>query len=244
MSGGCQSFPHSPSSVPTNFGVNSEPEIIQSEISRAEPFPSGRNTNILVPVQTLVQRTQRRGVENMPNPLPGGHELLLTHKDLSGSGEDHRALRRMEPIVLQIQGQKYKELVEQTKSFINRPEEGVRNDPSFGERRCSGIYQCQTSSRSVQRQGQRTSEEEERSQEPSRKGKRKGQLAQTLPTGVQNPQIGAFSSGQCLQYGQDSYGIHSQGSGKDEQDFSMEIIQEIQFFNPSINVELSKIDES
>ncbi|MBW0507050.1 hypothetical protein O181_046765 [Austropuccinia psidii MF-1] len=72
-----------------------------------------------------------------------------------------------------------------------------------------------TSSRSVQRQAQRTPEEEERSQEPSRKGKGKSHLAQTLPTRVQDPQIGGFSSGQCLQYGQNSYGIHSQGAGKD-----------------------------
>ncbi|MBW0492985.1 hypothetical protein O181_032700 [Austropuccinia psidii MF-1] len=55
-----------------------------------------------------------------------------------------------------------------------------------------------TSSRSAQRQDQRTSEEAERSQEPSRKGKRQSQLEDTLPTGVQDPQIGIFSSGQCL----------------------------------------------
>ncbi|MBW0590086.1 hypothetical protein O181_129801 [Austropuccinia psidii MF-1] len=86
-----------------------------------------------------------------------------------------------------------------------------------------------TSSRNFQRQAQGTSEEVERSQEPSRKGKRQSQLEKTLPTGVQDPQIGAFSSGQCLQYGQDSYGIHIQGAGKDKQDFSAQIIQEIQF---------------
>ncbi|MBW0580404.1 hypothetical protein O181_120119 [Austropuccinia psidii MF-1] len=67
-----------------------------------------------------------------------------------------------------------------------------------------------TSSRSVQRQAQRTSEEAERSRETSRKGKRKIQLAQTLPTGVPDPQIGAFSHGKCFQYGQNSHGIHSQ----------------------------------
>ncbi|MBW0460324.1 hypothetical protein O181_000039 [Austropuccinia psidii MF-1] len=67
-----------------------------------------------------------------------------------------------------------------------------------------------TSSRSVQRQSQRTSEEEARSQNPSSKGQRQSQFAQTLPTRVQDPQIGAFSHRQCLQYGQDSYGIHSQ----------------------------------
>ncbi|MBW0569137.1 hypothetical protein O181_108852 [Austropuccinia psidii MF-1] len=78
----------------------------------------------------------------MPKPLVGGHELLLTHQELSGSGEEHRTLRRVESIVLQRQGQKDKELVEEQKSFICRPEEGIGNDPSFG-RRPSGVYQLQ-----------------------------------------------------------------------------------------------------
>ncbi|MBW0481973.1 hypothetical protein O181_021688 [Austropuccinia psidii MF-1] len=59
-------------------------------------------------------------------------------------------------------------------------------------------------SRSVQGQAQRTSEETESSQEQSRLWQRQSQLAQTLPTMVQDPQIGAFSCGQCFQYGQDS----------------------------------------
>ncbi|MBW0564054.1 hypothetical protein O181_103769 [Austropuccinia psidii MF-1] len=88
----------------------------------------------------------------MPKPLAGGHELLLTHKGLSGLGENHRALRRMEPIVLQGQGQKDKELVEKSKSFIHGPEEGTGNDSGFGEERPSGVYQLQTSFRSAQRQ--------------------------------------------------------------------------------------------
>ncbi|MBW0507268.1 hypothetical protein O181_046983 [Austropuccinia psidii MF-1] len=95
-----------------------------------------------------------------------------------------------------------------------------------------------TSSRSVQRQAQSTSQEAERSREPSRKS----QLAETLPKRVQDPQIGAFSHGQCLQYGQDTYVIHSQRAGKDEQDFSMQIIDEIQLFKSSIVVELGKFD--
>ncbi|MBW0562180.1 hypothetical protein O181_101895 [Austropuccinia psidii MF-1] len=173
-----------------------------------------------MPIQILVQSSQRREVGNMPKPLAGGHEVLLTHQELSGSGEDHRKFRRLEPIFLQRQGQKDKELVEETKSFIHRPEEGIGNDSSFGDRRPSGVYQLQTSSRSVQRQTQRTSEEAERTQEPSRQGQRQSQLAQTLPTRVQDPQIGALNHGQCLQYGQDSYGINSKGSGKDEQNFS------------------------
>ncbi|MBW0533419.1 hypothetical protein O181_073134 [Austropuccinia psidii MF-1] len=75
-----------------------------------------------VPVQKLVERSQRRGVGNMPKPLEGGHELLLTHQEHSGSGEDHRTLRRMEPIVLQRKGQKDEELIAEPKYFIHRPE--------------------------------------------------------------------------------------------------------------------------
>ncbi|MBW0493946.1 hypothetical protein O181_033661 [Austropuccinia psidii MF-1] len=98
------------------------------------------------------------------------------------------------------------------------------------------------SSRSFQGQAQRTSEEAERSQEPSRQGQSQSQLAQTLPTRVQDPQVGAFSRGQCLQYGQDPYGIHSQRAGKDKWDFSTQIIDEIHFFKSSIDVEPAKFD--
>ncbi|MBW0592728.1 hypothetical protein O181_132443 [Austropuccinia psidii MF-1] len=132
----------------------------------------------------------------------------------------------LEPILLQRRIQKDKELVEEPTSFTHRPEEGVRNDSSFGDRTPSGIYQLQTSSRSIQGQAQRTSEEVERSQEPSRQGQRQRQLAQTLPTRVQDSQIGAISSEQCLQYGQNAYGIHSQRAAKDHKDFSTQIIDE------------------
>ncbi|MBW0569452.1 hypothetical protein O181_109167 [Austropuccinia psidii MF-1] len=145
--------PHSPRSVPTNFDVNSAPELIEGYVLRSEPLSSGSHRNISVPIQKLVQRCKRRGVGNMPKPLAGGHELLLTHKDPSGSREDHRALRRVDPIVLKRQGKKDKELVEEPKFFICRPEDGIGNHPSFG-RRHSGIYQLQTSCRSIQREAQ------------------------------------------------------------------------------------------
>ncbi|MBW0592604.1 hypothetical protein O181_132319 [Austropuccinia psidii MF-1] len=112
--GGCQSCPHS-QRLPTDFEVNSGPELIHDSISRGEPFSNGRNRNISMPVQKLVQSSQRRGVGNMPKTLAGGHELLLTHQELSRSGEDHRTLRRMETPVFQRQGQKDKELVEEPK---------------------------------------------------------------------------------------------------------------------------------
>ncbi|MBW0559446.1 hypothetical protein O181_099161 [Austropuccinia psidii MF-1] len=112
MSGGCQSFPHRQRSVPKTFDVNSETERIQGNILSAEPFSSGSHSNGSVPVQKLVRRSQGRGVGNMPKPLAGGHELLLTHQELSGSGEDHRTLSRVEPIVLQRKGQEDKEFFE------------------------------------------------------------------------------------------------------------------------------------
>ncbi|MBW0515306.1 hypothetical protein O181_055021 [Austropuccinia psidii MF-1] len=146
------------------------------------------------------------------------------------------------PLSCKIQGQKDEELVEEPKSFIHRPDKGIGNDHRFGERRTSGVYQLQKSSINVQRQTQGTSEEAERSQEPSRQGKRTNQLAQTLPTRVQDPQIGAFSHGQCFQYGQNSYGIHSQIAGKDEQDFSMKIIDEINFIKSNIELQPCKFD--
>ncbi|MBW0524694.1 hypothetical protein O181_064409 [Austropuccinia psidii MF-1] len=232
--------PHSPSSVPTDFDMNSESKLIHGNISRAEPFSGGSNRNISMQVQKLVQRSQRRRVGNMPKPLAGGHEPLLTHQELSGSGEDHRTMRRLELIVLQRQGQKDKELVEKPNSFIHRLEERVGNDSSFGDRGPSGVYQLQTSSRSVQGQAQETSEEAERCQEPSRKGKSQSRSAQTLPTRVQDPQIGAFSPGQCIKHGQNLDGIHSKGAGKDEQNFSTQIIQQIHFVKSSIDVELGK----
>ncbi|MBW0567070.1 hypothetical protein O181_106785 [Austropuccinia psidii MF-1] len=94
----------------------------------------------------------------MPMPLAGGQELLLTHQELSGSGEDHKSLRRLEPIVLQQQGQKYKELVEEPKSFIHRPEDRVGNDSSFKDRGPSGVYQLQKCPRTTPKDLRRSRE--------------------------------------------------------------------------------------
>ncbi|MBW0528953.1 hypothetical protein O181_068668 [Austropuccinia psidii MF-1] len=96
--------PHSPSSAPTRFDVNPEAELIEGNVLRAEPFPSGNYRNISIPILKFAQSCKGRGVGNMPNPLVGGHELLLTHQELSGSGEHHGALRRVKLIVLKRQG--------------------------------------------------------------------------------------------------------------------------------------------
>ncbi|MBW0532873.1 hypothetical protein O181_072588 [Austropuccinia psidii MF-1] len=99
-----------------------------------------------------------------------------------------------------------------------------------------------TSSKSVQGQAQKTSEEEERSQEPSKQVQRQRQLAQTLPTRVQDAQIGPFSHGQCIKHDQSFDGIHSQIAGNDEQNFSKEIIDQIHFVQSNIDVALCKFD--
>ncbi|MBW0579825.1 hypothetical protein O181_119540 [Austropuccinia psidii MF-1] len=124
---------------------------------------------------------------------PHSPRFVPTNFDVSSEtelieGEDHRTLWRLEPIVLQKQSQKDKELVEEPKSLICRPEEGIGNDPRFG-RRPSGVYQLQTSSRGIQREAQRTSEEEERSQDPSGKGKGKENWHRPYPKGYRIPKL-------------------------------------------------------
>ncbi|MBW0583285.1 hypothetical protein O181_123000 [Austropuccinia psidii MF-1] len=99
---------HSPRSVPRSFDVNSDPELVEPNSLRAEPLSSSSHRNISVLIQQLVQSSKRRGVGNMAKPLAGGLELLLTHQVLYGSGEDHRTLRRVKPIVFQRQIQKDK----------------------------------------------------------------------------------------------------------------------------------------
>ncbi|MBW0485640.1 hypothetical protein O181_025355 [Austropuccinia psidii MF-1] len=157
--------PHSPRSVPTTFDINVEPDLIQGNVLRFEPLPSGSHRNRSVPVQNLVQSSQGRGMVNLSKPLEGGRELLLPHQELSGSGEDHRARRRMESNVLQRQGHKDEGLVEEPNYFIHISEEIAGNEPRFGEGWPSEVNKLQASCRSFQRQAQRTSEEEERSQE-------------------------------------------------------------------------------
>ncbi|MBW0585110.1 hypothetical protein O181_124825 [Austropuccinia psidii MF-1] len=76
--------PHSPRFVPTSFDIYSEPELINGNVLRAKPFPIGSHRNATVPVQKLVQSSLGRGVEDMPKPLAGGYELLITHQELSG----------------------------------------------------------------------------------------------------------------------------------------------------------------
>ncbi|MBW0559782.1 hypothetical protein O181_099497 [Austropuccinia psidii MF-1] len=76
-------FPPIPQGLHPHFDANSESGLIHDNISRDEPFLSGRNRDFSMPIQELVQSSQRGGVGNMPKPSAEGHELLLTHRELS-----------------------------------------------------------------------------------------------------------------------------------------------------------------
>ncbi|MBW0570068.1 hypothetical protein O181_109783 [Austropuccinia psidii MF-1] len=126
------------------------PPIPQGNVLRDEPLSSGSHRNVSIPLQKLVQSSKRRGVGDMRKPLAGGNDLLIEHQKLSGSGEDLELLAGWS-----TSSCKDKELVEEPKSFICMPEGGIGNDPSI-VRRPTGVYQLQTSSRSIQREAQRT----------------------------------------------------------------------------------------
>ncbi|MBW0531197.1 hypothetical protein O181_070912, partial [Austropuccinia psidii MF-1] len=57
---------------------------------------------------------QRKRSGKYAKPLAGGYELLLTHQELSGSGEDHRTLRRVGPFSC-------KEKFKKIKNWLNDP---------------------------------------------------------------------------------------------------------------------------
>ncbi|MBW0592279.1 hypothetical protein O181_131994 [Austropuccinia psidii MF-1] len=169
----------------------------------------------------------------MPKPLAGGHELLLRHQELSGSGEDHRTLSKVEPIFFQRQHQKDKEFAEEPKSFICRPEEGIGNDLSFG-RRPSGIYQLQKHPTDL---------------------RRRRKVPRTIRSRAKAKQIGTDLTHKCTGYPNlslQSWTVSSIWPGllrinrkrarKDKQGLSTQITQEIQFVKSSIDVELGKFD--
>ncbi|MBW0511812.1 hypothetical protein O181_051527 [Austropuccinia psidii MF-1] len=163
----------------------------------------------------------------MSKPLEGEYELLFKHQQHSGSREDHRACRTMDSIFLQRQGQKDKEFLEEPKYFTHRPEKRVGNDPSFGERRSSGVNQLQKFPKKRPKDLRRNSEVPIKIKAKS--------IGTDLTHKGTNPQIRAFSCGKCIQYGQNSYGIHSKGSGKNENDFPMQLINEIKYIKSSID---------
>ncbi|MBW0553495.1 hypothetical protein O181_093210 [Austropuccinia psidii MF-1] len=176
--GGCQSCPHSPRSVHTNVDVNSEYGLIHDNTLRAEPLSSGRNRNLSIPIQELVQSSQRIRVGNMPKPFAEAMNSYLHIKSFLGQEKTIDLLGGWSPLSCKDKVKKINNwLKNQSLLSIDQKKE-LEMTPAL---ETQGPV-ASTSPRSVQRQAQRTSEEAERSQEPSRKGKRQSQLAQTLPT--------------------------------------------------------------
>ncbi|MBW0554938.1 hypothetical protein O181_094653 [Austropuccinia psidii MF-1] len=174
----------------------------------------------------------------MPKPLAGGMNSYLHIKSFLGQEKTIEGQRGWSPFSCKDKVKNINNWLKNKILLSIDQKKELEMTPALEK---EGLVSS-TSSRSVQGQAQNTSEETERSQEPLGKRQRQSQLAQTLPTRVQDPQIGNFISGKCLQYFQNSYGIHSQGEGKNKQDFPTQIIQEMKIFKTSINVELGKID--
>ncbi|MBW0492325.1 hypothetical protein O181_032040 [Austropuccinia psidii MF-1] len=75
-------------------------------------------------------------------------------------------------------------------------------------------------------------------------GKGKGKkMAQTLPKRVQNSHMREFSHGQCVQNGQDLYGVDNQRKTKDEQDLSIKKMDEIRYIQSIFLVKFNNFDK-
>ncbi|MBW0593144.1 hypothetical protein O181_132859 [Austropuccinia psidii MF-1] len=109
-------------------------------------------------------------------------------KSYFGSGEYHRTLRRVEPIVLQRQSKKDKELVEEPNSFISRPKEGIGNDPSFG-RRPSGIYQLKPAPEASKEKPKGPQKKKKGPKSHQGKGKGKENWHRPYPQGYRIPKL-------------------------------------------------------
>ncbi|MBW0514580.1 hypothetical protein O181_054295 [Austropuccinia psidii MF-1] len=90
--------PHFPRSVPTTFDANSESELIHDNILRAEPLSSGRNRNLSIQIQELVQISQRRGVGKCPSLWQGALNSYLHIKSFLGQEKTIELLGGWSPL--------------------------------------------------------------------------------------------------------------------------------------------------
>ncbi|MBW0491972.1 hypothetical protein O181_031687 [Austropuccinia psidii MF-1] len=128
--------------------------MTQGNVLRVKPIQRRSHKDITRLVEKLVQRSQGRRMGNMPKTLAGGYELILTHKELSGSGEGYIAIRRLKPIFFQGKGQKDQDLVKAKILVLVDQKKELEMSPGVEKK---GPL-VSTSSRTPQRQAQRTSE--------------------------------------------------------------------------------------
>ncbi|MBW0468880.1 hypothetical protein O181_008595 [Austropuccinia psidii MF-1] len=117
----------------------------------------------------------------MLKPLKGVYELLLTHQKLSGSDEDHTALRIMEPVFLQGQSQKIKSWLKNQTLLSVDQKKGLEITPSLEKERQVVL----TSSRTPQ--GPQRKQEGPRTKKG--KGKHKANYNRPYPQGYRIPKL-------------------------------------------------------
>ncbi|MBW0541817.1 hypothetical protein O181_081532 [Austropuccinia psidii MF-1] len=161
-----RSPPNSPWYLPKKFDVNSEPELDQCIILKAEPSLSGSHRNILVPVQKQVHSNQGRGVVNIFKPLEGAIDSYLHIKSFLGQEKTIEILGGWSPLSCKYKVKKIKNLLKnQSLLSIDQKKELEMTPPLEKEGLVASI-----SSRNFQRQAKNTSEEAGMPQEPSGKG--------------------------------------------------------------------------
>ncbi|MBW0577557.1 hypothetical protein O181_117272 [Austropuccinia psidii MF-1] len=148
--------PHFPRSVPESFDINSEPELLQGNFSRANPFTSFSHRDISVPVKKLVQSSQERRVGNIPKPLAGAMSFYLPIKSFLGQEKTIELLGGWSTFPFKEKVNKMK-----NKSILSIDKKKELEITPAVEKESPVVS---NSSRSVQIQAQRTSEEAERSQ--------------------------------------------------------------------------------
>ncbi|MBW0492079.1 hypothetical protein O181_031794 [Austropuccinia psidii MF-1] len=111
MSGGFQGFSHSPRSVPTNFDVNSELELIEGNILRDEPFTSGKNRNISVPIKKWFRAAKEEDWEICLSLWKGAMNSYLQIKSFLGQEKTIELLGGWSPLT-------WKENVKRIKKWL------------------------------------------------------------------------------------------------------------------------------
>ncbi|MBW0535655.1 hypothetical protein O181_075370 [Austropuccinia psidii MF-1] len=192
-----------------------EADITANPIFRPEPFPTGKNRDILVSVQELVYGSKAAGVGASSKSFDGYNELISSSKEVHGPRKDREPSEGLKNHVLQRTSPTDKSLVEKPKNFIRVPEEKV--GPKKGQQPCGSspsLHKQEYTSKSA-KQGQESPKEQSEGQEKV-KGKGKIQVEQTLSTELQNSKERKDSHGQYFQHGKESDGIQKQGGGKNE----------------------------
>ncbi|MBW0508854.1 hypothetical protein O181_048569 [Austropuccinia psidii MF-1] len=173
----------------------------------------------------MVQRSQGKRMGNLSKPLEGAANPYFHIKNILGQEKIIELFGGWHPLSFKDKIKNMKNWLKKQRIFsIDQKKELEMTSALEKEESIAS-----TSFRLVQRQAKRTFEETERSHTKSRQGQRQSQLLQTLPTRVQDSQIGTFSHGKCVQYGQNPYGICSQGAGEDEQDLSTKMAEEARY---------------